>query len=181
MKTVKEKVTQVFDSLKEKFSYTNTMQAPRIEKVVVAAGIGSITDKQKIKLIPERLAQITGQRPVENKAKVSIATFKLREGNTIGYTVTLRGQRMYDFLERLINIALPRTRDFRGLEVKGIDEMGNYTLGIKEHTIFPETSDEDIKNVFGFGITIVTTSKTKAETEALLRQIGMPLKEGEGK
>jgi len=107
---------------------------------------------------------------------MSVAGFKLREGNIIGYQVTLRGARMNDFLDKLINVALPRTRDFRGLSVSSIDEMGNYNIGIKEHTIFPETSDEDINDVFGLGITIVTTAKTKKEAEALLRGIGIPLK-----
>ena len=177
---VSESVKGMFDTLKGEFGYTSPMQAPRVEKVVVTSGIGKIQgDKKKVALIADRLAKITGQKPKQNAAKMSVAGFKLREGNIIGYQVTLRGARMNDFLDKLINVALPRTRDFRGLDAKSIDEMGNYNLGIKEHTIFPETSDEDINDVFGLGITIVTTATTKAEAEALLRGIGMPLRKNE--
>ncbi len=180
MKSVKETTKEMYTNLKERFGYTSPMQAPKIEKVIVSTGIGKVqTDKKKVALIADRLAKITGQKPKENAAKVSVAGFKLREGNIIGYQVTLRGDRMYNFLDKLIDIALPRTRDFRGLDVKGIDQMGNYSIGIKEHTIFPETADEEISNVFGIGVTIVTTAKTKDEAEALLRGIGMPLKKAE--
>lgn len=179
MSVVKEKLSKVFDSLKGDFAYKNTMQAPRIEKVVVSTGTGKIDDKNKVKLIQERLARITGQKAAPRGAKQSIASFKLREGDIIGYQVTLRGTRMQHFLDKLIHIALPRTRDFRGLKISSIDEMGNYTIGIKEHTIFPETSDEDIRDVFGLSITIVTTAKTKKEAEALLRHIGLPLQKEE--
>tara|TARA_B100000745_G_scaffold130817_1_gene85267 strand:+ start:18907 stop:19416 length:510 start_codon:yes stop_codon:yes gene_type:complete len=166
----------MFAVLKEKFGYTNVMQAPRLQKIVVSAKVGSIKDKNKIDLVIDRLARITGQKPKANAAKKSIATFKLREGSIIGYSVTLRGKRMHDFLDKLIHVALPRTRDFRGLHVTAIDEMGNYTIGIKEHTIFPETSDEELKDVFGLGVTLVTTAKTKAETEQFLRELGLPLR-----
>lgn len=165
----------VFDSLKGEFGYVNVNQAPGIEKVVVSVGTGRVDDKAKIVLIQDRLAQITGQKAAPRAARLSIASFKLREGDIIGYQVTLRGQRMNDFLNKLIHIALPQTRDFRGLKPTSIDDMGNYTIGIKEHTIFPETADEDIKDVFGMSITIVTTAKTKPEAEALLRHIGLPL------
>jgi large subunit ribosomal protein L5 len=165
----------VFDSLKGEFGYVNVNQAPGIEKVVVSVGTGRVDDKAKIALIQDRLAQITGQKAAPRAARLSIASFKLREGDIIGYQVTLRGQRMHDFLNKLIHIALPQTRDFRGLKPTSIDDMGNYTIGIKEHTIFPETADEDIKDVFGMSITIVTTAKTKPEAEALLRHIGLPL------
>lgn len=165
----------VFDSLKGEFGYVNVNQAPGIEKVVVSVGTGRVDDKAKIALIQDRLAQITGQKAAPRAARLSIASFKLREGDIIGYQVTLRGQRMNDFLNKLIHIALPQTRDFRGLKPTSIDDMGNYTIGIKEHTIFPETADEDIKDVFGMSITIVTTAKTKPEAEALLRHIGLPL------
>ncbi len=151
------------------------MQAPRIEKVVVGAGVGRVSDKKQKELIEDRLAKITGQKAAARGAKQSIASFKLRQGDIVGYQVTLRGARMYHFLDKLIHVALPRTRDFRGLKVSSIDEMGNYTLGIRENTIFPEASDEDLRNVFGLGITIVTTAKTKDEAIALLRHIGMPL------
>lgn len=175
----KEKMTSVFASLKETFGYSNTMQAPRIEKVVISTGVGKIDDKAKLALIEDRLAVITGQKASPRPAKKSIASFKIREGDIIGYQVTLRGQRMRDFLDKLIHIALPRTRDFRGLKATAIDEMGNITLGLKEHTVFPETSDEELKNVFSLAITIVTTAKTPEEAEALLRHIGLPLKKAE--
>lgn len=175
MNTLKEKIETAFSSLKGTLAYKNVMQAPRLEKVVISTGVGKIADKQKIKLIEERLATITGQKVAPRGAKQSIASFKLREGDVIGYQVTLRGQRMHDFMEKLIHIALPSTRDFRGLKVTSIDDMGNYTIGIPEHTIFPETADEEIKDVFGFSVTIVTTAKTKVEAEAFLRHIGLPL------
>lgn len=173
--TTKTKLAEVFEALKGTFSYKNVMQAPRIEKVIVSTGTGKIEDKQKIALIQDRLAQITGQKASPRPAKKSIASFKLREGDIIGYQVTLRGARMNTFLDKLIHIALPQTRDFRGLKATAIDEMGNITLGLKEHTVFPETVDEELKDVFGLAITIVTTAKTKEEAEALLRHIGLPL------
>lgn len=175
MKTMKETLRTVFDSLKGILGYTNVMQAPHIEKVVISVGTGKVQDKQRIAFIQDRLAKITGQKPSARPAKQSIASFKLREGDIIGYQVTLRGSRMHDFLFRLIHLALPQTRDFRGLKTSSFDEMGNYTLGIKEHTIFPETADEDIKDVFGMAITIVTTARTQKEADALLRHIGLPL------
>lgn len=179
METVQTRFTTVYDSLKGEFGYSNINEAPTIEKVVVSVGTGRVDDKAKIALIQDRLAQITGQKPAPRAARQSIASFKLREGDIIGYQVTLRGERMRDFLDKLIHIALPQTRDFRGLKTSSIDEMGNYTLGIKEHTIFPETADEDIRDVFGMSITFVTTAKTKPEAEALLRHIGLPLQKPE--
>lgn len=179
MENTATKISQAFEALKDSLGLKNRMQAPRIEKVVVSVGTGKIEDKQKIELIQKRLAQITGQKPAPRPAKQSIASFKLREGEIIGYQVTLRGARMNDFLDKLIHVALPQTRDFRGLKTSAIDEMGNITLGIREHTIFPETSDEDIKDVFGFAITIVTTASTKEEAEAILRHIGLPLQKQE--
>ena len=179
METVQTRLASVFDSLKGEFGYENVNQAATIEKVSVSVGTGRIEDKGKIALIQDRMAKITGQKAAPRAARMSIATFKLREGDIVGYQVTLRGQRMNDFLNKLIHIAIPQTRDFRGLKITSIDEMGNYTLGIKDHTIFPETADEDIKDVFGMSITMVTTAKTKEEAEALLRHIGMPLKKRE--
>jgi len=179
IENTKAKISGVFDALKETFSYGNVMQAPKIEKVIVSTGTGKIDDKQKLSLIQDRLAQITGQKASPRPAKKSIASFKLREGDIIGYQVTLRGERMNSFLDKLVHIALPQTRDFRGLKATAIDEMGNITLGIKEHTIFPETVDEELKDVFGIAITIVTTANTKEEAEALLRHIGLPLKKKE--
>lgn len=175
MTSVKSLISKSFDSLKGQFGYTNKMQAPKILKVMVTSGTGSIPDKKKKELIGDRIAKITGQKAKVTKAKISIAGFKLREGEDVGLVVTLRGERMYQFLEKVIHIALPRTRDFRGISAKGIDSMGNYTFGIKEHTIFPEAAEEDVKDIFGLGITVVTTAKSKAECEALMRLIGLPL------
>lgn len=175
MNTTKEKLNSVYTALKGDLGYENTMQAARIEKVVVSVGTGRVSDKNRLKLIEDRLATITGQKPSARPARKSIASFKLREGDLIGYQITLRGARMHAFLDKLIHLALPQTRDFRGLPVSAIDEMGNYSLGIKEHTIFPETTDEDIRDVFSMGITIVTSAKTKKEAEALLRHVGLPL------
>lgn len=172
-----KKITkETFKNLKDSFGYKNVMEAPKIVKVVVSTGIGSFKDPKKKELVPKRLAKITGQKPAPRSAKESIASFKLREGEVVGHQVTLRGSRMYDFLDRLLNIALPRTKDFRGIPLTAIDEMGNYTLGIKEHTIFPETSDEELKDVFGLAITVVTTAKDKKEAEAFFRHLGFPFK-----
>jgi large subunit ribosomal protein L5 len=173
-----------FKGMKDKgtsIQLKNPMQAPRLVKVVVSTGIGSIKDKKKIELIADRMAKITGQKPSIRGAKKSIASFKTRTGDPSGYVVTLRGKRMTDFVDRLVHIALPRTKDFRGISRNGIDEMGNYTLGVKEHTIFPETSDEDLKDVFGLGIVVVTTSKKKDETLAFLEYLGFPFKKADEK
>ena len=156
--------------------YKNLMQMPRILKVVISSGVGSFKDKNKFKVVEDRLARITGQKAAPRGAKVSVASFKSRQGDVVGYQVTLRGTRMLDFLERLVHIALPRTKDFRGISPNAADEMGNYTLGIKEHTIFPETADEELKDVFGFAITIVTTAKSKTEVVSLLTHLGFPFK-----
>lgn len=179
MKTTKEKVQEAYKALKEPMGYTNVMQAPRLVKAVVSVGTGKVQDKTKLATIQDRLARITGQKTSPRPAKKSIASFKLREGDIIGYQVTLRGPRMYSFLDKLIHIALPQTKDFRGLKVGAIDDMGNITLGIKEHTIFPETGDEDVRDIFSFAITIVTTAKTKKEAEAFFRHIGLPLQKKE--
>ncbi len=173
---IREKLNNAFDSLKEAFGYTNTMQTPRIKKVVISTGIGSITDKQKVSIIQDRLALITGQQPAPRAAKKSIAGFKMREGDIVGYQITLRGKQMETFLDKLIHIALPRTKDFRGLNDSGVDEMGNFTIGIKEHTVFPETQDEELKDVFGFAVTIVTTASSKEEAKAFLSHLGFPFK-----
>ncbi|MDB5194563.1 MAG: ribosomal protein large subunit ribosomal protein [Parcubacteria group bacterium] len=162
--------------MKSDFGYKSIMQSPKVEKVVINVGVGSMKDKNKIKIVEDRLAKITGQKATARSAKIAIANFKSREGDVVGYSVTLRGARMYDFLERLIHLSLPRTKDFRGISLTGADEMGNYTLGIKEHTIFPETADEELKDVFGMAITIVTTAKSKEEVLALLRHLGFPFK-----
>ncbi|MEX0652101.1 MAG: 50S ribosomal protein L5 [Candidatus Paceibacterota bacterium] len=179
MSLTKEKQKNIFSALKEKFNYTNTSQSPKIQKVTVSTGVGTTKDKKKIEMIVDRLSRITGQKPSARVAKKSIATFKLREGEVVGYQVTLRGTRMFDFLDKLIHIALPRTRDFRGIKTTSIDEMGNISIGIKEHTIFPETSDEELRNVFGVSITLTTSAKSREEAEVLLREIGLPLKKDE--
>lgn len=179
MKTFKEKVKESFNVLKASRGYKNPMQAPSLTKIVVSAGVGSFKDKRKIELVSDRLTKITGQKPSVRGAKQSVAAFKVRQGDPVGYQVTLRGKRMYDFLEKLINIALPRTKDFRGISRKSIDEMGNYTLGIREHTIFPETTDEELKDVFGLAVTLVTTAKDKEELSAFLDHLGFPFKKEE--
>ena len=176
MESVKQKQEKVFDVLKETFGYKNAMAAPKLEKIVVNVSTGSSKDRKRNDLVVDRLAKITGQAPALRGAKKSIASFKLRQGDKIGAMVTLRGARMYTFLDKLINVAIPRMRDFRGLEDKGIDEMGNFTIGLAEHTIFPETSDEDLKDVFGMSITLVTTARTKDEAKAFLETLGLPFK-----
>jgi len=175
MNLVQTQEKNAFDALKAKFGYTNAMQAPKVMKAVISTGTGKIHDKGKLEVVQDRLARITGQKTAPRGAKKSIASFKVRQGDTVGYQVTLRGARMYDFLEKLIHVALPRTRDFRGLKASAIDEMGNMTIGIKEHTIFPETSDEDLRDVFGFAVTVVSSAKNRAEAEAFYRHLGFPL------
>lgn len=177
MKTVKELQQNTFDTLKGTFEYKNKLQAPRLTKVIVSTGVGKTKgDKKKMELIVDRLKKITGQKPAERLAKKSIASFKVREGQLSGFQITLRGAKMFDFVDRLINIALPRTRDFRGIKKDAVDAVGNYSLGIKEHTIFPETSDEDIRDVFGLSITFVTTAKSPKECTAFLEHLGFPFK-----
>jgi large subunit ribosomal protein L5 len=181
MMLTKAKQQSAYEALAESFGYTSRMQAPRVAKAVVSSGVGKKRDQKQIALITDRLMRITGQAPAPRTARMSIASFKVREGDTVGLQVTLRGARMYDFLDKLIHIALPRTRDFRGLNPSAIDDMGNLTIGIREHTIFPETSDEDLKDVFGLAITVVTTAKSKPEAEAFFRHLGFPLRSEEGK
>lgn len=178
-KTTYEMNKASYEALKGKFGYKNPMQSPKLVKVVINTGIGSIKDKKKIELIADRLAKITGQKPSPRSSKKSIASFKVRQGDCVGYQVTLRGNRMNEFIDKLLHIALPRTKDFRGISKTAVDQMGNYTLGIKEHTIFPETSDEDLKDVFGMAITIVTTSKAKDQTLAFMEYLGFPFKKEE--
>jgi large subunit ribosomal protein L5 len=173
---VHDRAATIFDTLKAEYGYTNIMQSPKITKVIVTSATGSIRDPKKKALIGERLTRITGQKASEKAAKKSIATFKVRQGDAVGYQITLRGPRMYDFLNKVVNIALPRTRDFRGLNAGSIDEMGNFNFGIKENTVFPETSDEELKDVFGLGITVVTTSKDKEQTRKLLEHLGFLFK-----
>lgn len=182
MKSIKEKQISSFAALKDTFSYTNVMQAPRLKSVSVSSGVGSFKDKKKIDIVMDRLAKITGQKPSPRGAKQSIASFKSREGDVVGTLVTLRGAQMFGFLDKVISVALPRTKDFRGLSASSIDEMGNMTIGIREHTVFPETSDEELKDVFGIGVTIVTTAPNKKEAEAFFKHLGFPFaKQEKGK
>jgi large subunit ribosomal protein L5 len=176
MKSIKEKTKESYPALKAEFGYKNVMQAPKVEKVVISCGVGSFKDKKKIDIAENRLTRITGQKPVRKGAKKSVAAFKIREGDPVGMQITLRGQKMYDFLDRLIDIALPRTKDFRGISPKAVDEMGNYTLGIRENSIFPESSDEELKDIFGLAVTIVTNVKDSKETIAFLTHLGFPFK-----
>jgi large subunit ribosomal protein L5 len=178
MITVKEKQNKAYATMKAKYGYKNIMAAPKIMKVVLSVGTGSgiKKDKNRGTLIADRLTKITGQKTAVKTAKQSIATFKLREGEPVGVMVTLRGARMYSFLDKLFNVSLPRTKDFRGLDAKAVDNMGNLTIGLKEHTIFPETADEEIKDVFGLAITIVTTAKSKAEATEFFKLVGVPFK-----
>lgn len=173
---MKEKVKKAYKDLKEKMNLKNIMQAPKIEKVVVNSGVGSFSDKKKIDIVIDRLAKITGQKPIKRGSKKSIASFKSREGDIVGVQVTLRGEKMWSFLDRLFNIALPRTKDFRGISPDAIDEMGNYTLSIKEHIVFSETADEDLKDVFGFSVTIVTSLKNKSDSLEFFKALGFPFK-----
>ena len=176
--TVKEKEIETFEKMKSLFGYENAMAVPRMEKVVLNVGTGTAIkkDKNKNEAIALRLAKITGQKGAQRGAKQSIASFKIRQGDPIGIVVTLRGKRMFAFLEKLINVALPRTKDFRGINRTAVDNIGNLTLGIKEHTIFPETADEDIKDVFGMSITLVSTAKNKKEGIAFFEILGIPFK-----
>ena len=168
-------LTAVRPALMEKFGYANEMQAPKLEKVVVNMGVGAaVRDSKKIEHATRELAAITGQKPVVTRAKKANAAFKLREGMPIGCTVTLRGDRMYSFLERFINLALPRIRDFRGVNPKSFDGRGNYTVGVKEQLNFPEISFDKIDSIRGMDITIVTSAKSDQEGKALLQELGMP-------
>src|ERR1035437_1326862 len=176
--TVKEKEAHAFEKMKGPFKYKNVMAAPKLKKIVLNVGTGTAIkkDKNKNDAIADRLAKITGQKPSMRGAKQSIATFKIRQGDPVGVMVTLRGKRMYAFLEKLINVALPRTKDFRGINRRAVDSIGNLTIGIKEHTIFPETADEDIKDVFGLAITLVSTAKNKEEGKIFFGLLGIPFK-----
>ena len=176
--TTKEKELKAFELMKSIFNYKNVMAAPRMKKVVISVGTGTAVkkDKNKNDSISLRLAKIAGQKASTRGAKQSIASFKTRKGDPIGIVVTLRGKRMDAFLEKLINVALPRTKDFRGIARTSVDNVGNMTIGIKEHTIFPETADEDIKDVFGMSITLVSTAKNKKEGIAFFELLGIPFK-----
>jgi large subunit ribosomal protein L5 len=162
-------------ALKEEFGYKNDMQIPRLDKIVLNMGVGeSVADSKKVRAAAADLAQIAGQKPVITKAKNSIAGFKLREEMPLGAKVTLRRDRMYEFLDRLVTVAMPRVRDFRGVNPKSFDGRGNYALGLKEHIVFPEINFDKIEQVWGMDIVICTTAKTDAEAKALLKHFNLP-------
>ena len=168
---------EIVPQLRKEFGYSNVMQVPRLEKVVVNMGLGEAIENSKVlENGVEEISLITGQRPVVTRAKRSIAGFKLRAGMTIGAMVTLRGDRMYEFLDRLVNVAIPRVRDFKGVSGTAFDGRGNYSLGIREQGIFPEIHYDRIEKVRGMGVTIVTTAKTDEEGKALLKLLGMPFR-----
>jgi len=162
-------------ALREKFGYTNEMQIPKLDKIVINMGVGeAVADSKKIQSAMTDLAKIAGQKPVPTKARNSIASFKVREGMTVGTKVTLRQDRMYEFLDRLITIALPRVKDFRGLKATSFDGRGNYAMGLKEHIVFPEINYDQIDQIWGMDIIITTTAKTDEEARQLLREFQFP-------
>ncbi|OIJ15461.1 50S ribosomal protein L5 [Anaerobacillus arseniciselenatis] len=176
MNRLKEKYqNEIVPSLVEKFNYSSVMAVPKIEKIVVNMGVGdAVSNAKALDKAVEELTQITGQKPLITKAKKSIAGFKLREGMPIGAKVTLRGERMYQFLDKLIAVSLPRVRDFRGISKKAFDGRGNYTLGVKEQLIFPEIDYDKVDKVRGMDIVVVTTANSDEEARELLTQMGMP-------
>ncbi|WP_416326990.1 50S ribosomal protein L5 [[Eubacterium] hominis] len=168
---------EVVPNMMKKFNYKSVMEVPAVEKIVINMGVGeAIANPKLLEEAVAELAQITGQQPVVTKAKKSIANFKLREGMPIGCKVTLRKEKMYDFLDKLMNISLPRVRDFRGVSATSFDGRGNYTLGVKEQLIFPEINYDKVNKVRGMDVVIVTTAKTNEEAKALLEELGMPFK-----
>jgi large subunit ribosomal protein L5 len=168
---------EIVSSLKDKFGYRSIMQVPKLQKICLNQGVGeAVSDKRLIESALEEMTIISGQKANATYSKKDISNFKLRKGLPIGARVTLRGDKMYEFLDRLISVALPRTRDFRGVENKGFDGQGNYTLGIKEQIIFPEIDIDKIKNVTGMDITFVTSARTNDEGQALLTEFGLPFK-----
>ena len=177
-KNLKTKYTEdVVPALKEKFGYKNDHQVPKLVKIVLNMGVGEASHNSKIaEAIEAQLTKIAGQHAVVTKAKKSIASYKLREGMPVGAMATLRGERMYDFLDKLITVSLPRVRDFQGISNKAFDGRGNYTLGVKEQLIFPEISYDNVDKVRGMDIVIVTTANTDEESHALLKELGMPFK-----
>ena len=168
---------EIVSQLKEKFQYKSVMQVPKIEKISINKGIGTaVADKKQIDVGVDELTTISGQKAVSTIAKISVSNFKLREGMPIGARVTLRGDKMYEFLDRLMSVALPRVRDFRGIGDKGFDGRGNYTLGIKEQIIFPEISIDKVNNISGMNITFVTSAQSDEEGYELLKAFGLPFK-----
>ena len=175
---LKEKyIKQVIPALKEKFGYKNDLAVPKLEKVIVNVGIGhSLKDPKFKETVENTLKRITGQKPVERKAKKAISGFKIRKDQIVGMMVTLRGRRMYDFVDKLINIALPRTRDFRGLNPKSLDRKGNFTIGLREHLAFPEIKADEVEKIHGLEVVIATTAKDDERGLELLKLLGFPFK-----
>jgi len=174
-KIYKEKIIA---KMKEDFGYKNNMAVPRLDKVSVNVGVGhGIKDQKHNEVVEDTLQRITGQKPVKTKAKKAISAFKIRQGMTVGIKVTLRGDRMYDFVDKLVNIALPRVRDFRGLSPKAVDRQGSLSIGFKEHIAFPEIRSDEIEKIHGLEVTVGTTAKNKEEGLALLKYLGFPFSE----
>lgn len=170
--------SRVVPEMKKKFGYKNDLEVPRINKVVIGCGIGKmLKEPDRVEEIIKSLGIIAGQKPIKTKAKKAIAGFKIREGLDVGVKITLRGKKMWDFIDRVVNAALPRTRDFRGIDPKSVDDHGNLNIGIKEHIIFPEISPEEVRTNFGFQITAVSTAKNKTEGLELFKLLGFPLKQ----
>lgn len=168
----------VIPALQKEFKIGNVMAVPKIQKITINVGVGRLTkDEKTLERIAGDIAKISGQKPVYRKAKKSIASFKLRQGVTVGISVTLRGKRMYDFIDRFVTIALPRSRDFRGIDAKHFDASGNLNFGIKESSIFPELNYENTKDIFSLQLTVTTTAKDRAQGVALLKSIGFPIKD----
>lgn len=167
---------EVVSIMQTKFGYKNAMAVPRVEKVTVNVGVGKIRDEKQQAEIKKYLSLITGQLPNARQAKKAIASFKTRQGMTVGYAATLRGKRMYDFISRFINIALPRTRDFKGIDAKSFDKNGSLTIGVKEHIVFPEMIGEDYKFLFGLEVSVTTNAKKREEGIELLKLMGFPIK-----
>lgn len=168
---------EVIPAMQKRFGIGNVMAVPRVEKVIVNVGIGKVTKDDKfVEKVVRDLGLLTGQKPVFRKAKKSISGFKSREGTNIGLMVTLRGKRMYDFMDKLVNIALPRSKDFRGIDSKNFDAHGSLNLGIKEHSIFPEIHFESLKDIFSLQVTVVTTSKTREQGVELIKLMGFPIR-----
>ncbi|HZK23521.1 MAG TPA: 50S ribosomal protein L5 [Atopostipes sp.] len=176
MNRLKEKYNnEIVNTLMDKFEYESVMEVPKIDKIVLNMGVGdAVSNTRNLENAVNELTLISGQKPIVTKAKKSVASFRLREGMAIGAKVTLRGERMYDFLDKLVSVSLPRVRDFRGVSKNSFDGRGNYTLGVKEQLIFPEISYDDVSKVRGLDIVIVTTAETDEEGRALLSELGMP-------
>jgi large subunit ribosomal protein L5 len=166
--------TKVVPELQKRLALKNRMQVPRLEKIILNMGFDAAMDKDVLKVLTQELAQISGQKPVVTKSRKSISNFKIRQGMNVGAKVTLRGPRMYDFLERLVHLSLPRIRDFRGVPAKGFDGRGNYSMGLTEQTIFPEIDPDSVKSVQGMNITIVTSARSDEHCKQLLALLGMP-------